>query len=315
MKDFEGDNTAHPSYPFFKNGVSPSLESSGVVGGIVHDAEKHGRELLPEDDFLGRCLGRKIKDAEQPGNGRMMKHRSLSCDAVIAAGQFDAEGYGVFPEIRSKGRQWWQHVTAMEQTRSGVAFVLDPREGDPPAPTKIFSFAKGRGLSNPLQDGYSSDSARIAEHFNQEQFRYADHRRVRGRSQPPPFRDPDMAGSPTGHVGNHNHNAQNPITSAGKENLNTSSGAMGCFTPRHSHRTNVGNDSGLVGTVINHEIMDQTFVAERNWRLQVEPDFAARCEINPAIAQNTNRLAKDIKVYAGHTSSQELKENLQWPGA
>mmetsp|Transcript_74427 Transcript_74427/g.162812 ORF Transcript_74427/g.162812 Transcript_74427/m.162812 type:complete len:882 (-) Transcript_74427:79-2724(-) len=312
QKDVPPTAESHPTAPHWKNGFSNTFDSTLLGKSLPHNDETRAEVPADAEEDLMKWLGRKIKapEPQTPGAGRAMMHRSKSCDAmVISAGQYDQERYGFFPDSRRRGRQVFQGMYGDEPARCAMDFVLSPRGGDPPAPTKIAAVVRNPGT---FKAGFSADCARISEHYNQEHFRFADPLRVRGKSQPPLVRDPDLCGAPTGIVGNHMHQMDNPILSTGKGTTEYSLGALGNLNPKPSFRQASGNFSPMVTSVIDQASVARSFEAEKAWRMEAEPAFASLCAITAAVHQKNCEQATSTRKNFGQNTTDELKRNLEW---
>mmetsp|Transcript_105719 Transcript_105719/g.284252 ORF Transcript_105719/g.284252 Transcript_105719/m.284252 type:complete len:299 (+) Transcript_105719:116-1012(+) len=294
-----------PSQAAWEDPVPQALNSARMGQTLTHDE----RPALKEEDLFTKFLGRKAKapDSGPMKSSGMLKHRTCIDDGRPIAGTYDQEQYAVMPDNRSRARQAWQSGATDELVRSAVALILTPRAEDPPAPTKIAVCRKGEG-------GFKvAGTERVAMNTNQENFRFADARTPRGRSQPTPRRTGEYAGQPTGAPMQHMHEGGNPLTGRGKEQ--SDSLPLGKRSTSREHRTfraNASNESSGMSFLMNQEVVNESFEHEKTWRMQTEKSFADLCGHTAEMVMTSRSVADTFQASNGHKSCDSLKGQLVW---
>jgi len=298
-----------PTQPAWELEKTHTFNSDKLATAVAHP--DRGAAPVVEEKAFAQNMGRKIKPANptSPGAGAL-SHRSFSTDSRPIAGDFDQEARGnVFPTTRSKSRQRWQGRAGDVPNRSGVALVLSARTDDPPAPSQVCASRKADGH---FKSTFSSESEQFSQYYNQEMFRFADARSPRGRSQPPPSRDPELAGMATGVKGSHLFNCGNPLTMRGKDQSATSLCSSRNLSPKATFRSNPGNNSSAMNSVINHDIVEQGHANETAWRMQMDVPFMTLCGHTVNVVEKGREHAESIKSARGHVRSTGISSNLQW---
>jgi len=302
---------SHPTVARWEDPLSHTFNSARLNNLVQHDHTNRIEMPAQEEEQFNRNMGRKIKStsAMSPGGGGFLSHRSFAEDGQVSAGMYDIETYqGFMPETRVKARQGWQGRSGSQPPRSGMQLIMTPRPEDPPTPTQIAASRRGDGA---FKVGHSADSERIMQHFNQEMFRFADPKTPRGKSLPPPDRNSDYAGLSTGSPTQPRLDMSNPLTMRGKDTGVYSLGSHSKISPKETFRSNIGNDSSGVAFVTNHERLEQSFAAEKEWRLRTESSFATLCGQTTSTAWSSNSEAASHKERNGRMST-GVSSNLFW---
>lgn len=299
-----------PSVPRWEDPCSQTFNSARLNSLVQHD--HHDKRVVPaeEEDQFARNLGRKVKHSVPivPGSGGALSHRSFVEDKAVCAGSYGRElEHGFMPDQRTKGRQAWQVRSGSQPPRFGVMLAMSPRLDDPPAPGRIMASRRGDGT---FKAGPSADSERIVQHYNQEMFRFADARTPRGKSVPPE-RTSDQAGLPTGSPTRPTFDMSNPLTMKGKDLGVYSLDSHNRISPKETFRSNVGNDSSAMSFVTNHDLCNQSFDQEKEWRLRTETNFAKLCDATHTTAWSSQLSARSHKERHGMMST-NVSHNLVW---
>lgn len=274
-KDHPIQRTAWGSSP-----LSPTFKSEGLAKALAYDHTAPNQE---EEHTFVKSLGKKMLMSPDSTLKRGAMQRSWSESALtVPAGSFNQD---LRPEClthRSKRRQVWQDGLETGRLRSGVAFVIDPVESDPPAPTAVLASRKARGTCH---GKFSEDSQRLTVERNQEVFRFAEPSFPRGRSPSPQLQPGEAAGL--------HRDEQRRI----KERVH------GVPTSSPMIRSNVSNSSGNMAALLNHDTLQQSFVREKEYRLRTDPIFAEKCYTTVENAFVQKQIATTLKSTFGHHSA------------
>lgn len=274
-KDHPIQRTAWGSSP-----LSPTFKSEGLAKALAHDHTAPNQE---EEHTFVKSLGKKMLMSPDSTLKRGAMQRSWSESALtVPAGSFNQD---LRPEClthRSKRRQVWQDGLETGRLRSGVAFVIDPMESDPPAPTGVLASRKARGTCH---GKFSEDSQRLTVERNQEVFRFAEPSFPRGRSPSPQLQPGEAAGL--------HRDEQRRI----KERVH------GVPTSSPMIRSNASNSSGSMAALLNHDTLQQSFVREKEYRLRTDPIFAEKCYTTVENAVVQKQVATTFKSTFGHHSA------------
>lgn len=300
-----------PEVPSWEPQVSLNFDSHLLWASLSQTEGKSAQSPADQETKFVQNLGRKVKAVTpgSPGGGKVMPHRSFTDDDVPVAGNHNQELVAEISELRSTRRQAWQGGRLDRPARNGVAFVLSPRDGDPPAPTQIGDARRGDGE---FKAGYSEHSEHISKTSNQEVFRFVNPKTPRGRSQPPPRPDRNVAGVQSGEWGNHMWSSGNPVTMAGKSKTQATLGVSHGSTHIATFRAGNGNTSRAMKTVIDQAYCDDLTAMETDTRMKVDPEFAALCTISQETMEWGKHAAEDIKHRHGHAKSCNVRSTLRW---
>lgn len=250
-----------------------------------------------EDPVFAKSLGPKVRSPTALNlKSGAMPHRCLSESDLHApaAGNFNQDNRAEIMTNRCKMRMAWQPLET-ERHRSGVAFVLDPMEDDPPAPTSVLASRKARGA---FREGYSADSEKLSVSRNPEVFRFADAAVVRGRSPDPALAPGEAAGLTCGEW------------TRQRDRLH----GIPASSPSKTSRTNARNRSPNMTLLMNHDVIQQSFEYEKAFRLRADPKFAEICQHTAEHHDAHRQLAATLKNTFGHHATRAAGEVFWAPG-
>jgi len=281
---------SHPKQPHWENELAHTFNSNKMSAAFVHRDEQRESEQPPaeEEKAFHQNMGRKIKSPtpQSPGGSRMYLHRSFSDNLSVSAGQFNQDKPSEIGLHSSKGRQAWQGTRQQSPTRSGVAYILDPSEMDPPPPSRILAARKADGH---FKAGHTAHAEQISAHYNQETFRFADSNFVRGRSVSPPKLD----------------------SSAGVRTNQWCRSTSPPASPNARNRVRMGNSSRTMAAVMSHDAGEEDFARESAHRAQHDATFRELCRQTADHYETQKSLADDFKKSFGHAKCSVSKQ-MEW---
>lgn len=303
------NKNGNPTRPHWETDVSQTFKSDFVTEAVEHPDEA-GKVPKQEELAFTQNMGRKVKGPVpiSPGSGRTFLHRSWSADSIRVAGDYDLEGYAVMPDARYRGRQAWQGSQGSQPSRSGVAIVVAPRDGDPAAPSGIVALRKGEGQFN---HRVTEDSKRHAVRSNQENFRFANVENKKPRPKSSTRCKPDGAGRASGAACDHMNGCGNPLTMEGKKGVKGGSLNSMWSASQPSLRYNPGRDSSGFAYLINHNAVEKGFASEAATRRRVDKPFAELCGYTADLKQQTQSARDTIRDRTGHRTTQ-VQHLMSW---
>jgi len=289
-KTFRGAGDFSPRTLEWQDPLPQNLNSTQVAPVFVHKAEATIVPEKEEREFVkSLCPRAKPPEKISPGAGHFMKHRSMSVDSLPAAGQFNVNVREELMTHRGKGRQLFQPSSKDSPMRSGMHFILDPQEGDPPIPTGICGSRKFRGMCR----SYSVDVIRQYLDSNDSVFRYARTDRKPGRCRQPHYQA-NCAGLESKEL----------VRIRNKEHL---------LGPRKLATTaRLNNDSRCVSTVIDQEHVGRMDAMAMKERKCQDKGFRNLCKETSRQAKQQRKFMETMRNSGGQRRSSGVASQLIW---
>mmetsp|Transcript_59948 Transcript_59948/g.126917 ORF Transcript_59948/g.126917 Transcript_59948/m.126917 type:complete len:538 (-) Transcript_59948:109-1722(-) len=281
-----------PTQPPWEEPVTNTFKSDHARR-IMRHPQEHKEPSLAGEIFFQQTIGRRVKEIPKPtspGSTGVLMHRSMSADNLSAAGKYN-KGYR--PEIMAhthKARQDFQgRAESPISPRSGIKMALSPRQGDPPAPSKIMVDKRGEGT---FKSGPSPVSASHTVYYNPEVFRFSDPATVHGRNTPAPQYEKGCGLTTQGF---HERFMRQQPTS-----------------PKTSPRALIGSNSASMSSIMNHDAGEQLFAKEASNRTRTDVAFNSLCNLTAEHLKTQRSIGSEIKKHCGRTQSTNVCQHLVW---
>lgn len=265
-----------------KAAIAGYTGSQDARSNVSSDIHKYSGVKPKPRPSTARELGTDRGVGELGQSPRLLQHRGGAV-GVCPAGQFYVAPGGDVTGQRSKKSQ----DGLDPHMRSGMAFILTPNKGDPPAPTKVTAVVKGKGA---FCDGFSQEAQRHTTEKNWHMFRYSEWRPRRAHSQPPAS---NSAGMATLEVTKSDRSAGDSLRASGK---------MRSISARRAE----------IESVINEAHVQRKCNTERRDRCKNEQTFADLIAYTARNAQQQKQSINTIRDKAGSHRSAGVAGQLVW---